>query len=87
MIKAENSTVMVSGDVEELYADLACIVGVMKMHIPTGMIAEAIEIGLQCKVDKGKRHSKDVMDMLKYILERRDAQANKSNSDKQKDKG
>lgn len=78
MITVKDGLVKTEGDTKTLYVDLMCVVGVMKMHLPIGLLQEAIERGLCGQVEA---HDPQVMEMLEYILERRDAQANKSDSD------
>lgn len=78
MITVKDGLVKTEGDTKTLYVDLMSVVGVMKMHLPIGLLQEAIERGLCSQVEA---HDPQVMEMLEYILERRDAQANKSDSD------
>lgn len=78
MITVKDGLVKTEGDTKTLYVDLMSVVGVMKMHLPIGLLQEAIERGLCSQVEA---HDPQVMELLEYILERRDAQANKSDSD------
>ena len=49
------------------------------MHLPIGLLQEAIERGLCGQVEA---HDPQVMEMLEYILEKRDAQKNEGTTDK-----
>ena len=79
MITVKDGLVKTEGDTNTLFADLMSIVGVMKMHLPIGLLQEAIERGLCSQVEA---HDPQVMEMLEYILVKRDAQKNESTTDK-----
>ena len=79
MITVKDGLVKTEGNTNTLFADLMSIVGVMKMHLPIGLLQEAIERGLCSQVEA---HDTQVMEMLEYILERRDAQKNEGTTDK-----
>ncbi len=79
MITVKDGLVKTEGDTKTLYVDLMSVVGVMKMHLPIGLLQEAIERGLCGQVEA---HDPQVMELLEYILERRDAQKNEGTTDK-----
>lgn len=78
MIEVKDGVVKAQGNHEELFGDLLSVVAVMKLHLPIGLIEEAIEAGMS---QQAKVHNTEVMQLLEYILERRDAQKNEGTTD------
>lgn len=75
MISADKGTVYVKGSLEEVLFDLTAIVATLRaQRIPENVIWESVEEGLSGTV---KSHNKEVMDMLNYILEKRNEKQKK----------